>query len=154
MIARCAIVVATVLATYPALAQSMTGEAARRFVAGKLFAFRCFDGSRGLGRIYGDGSVIGTVQFSGSGPERSVWLPPGTVKVRGDAVCATLKGLSFEPCFNLSRTGEQSFRGALSGMGAVAYCDFVRRSNVASTHPSFAERAPSPSAAVVTHERE
>jgi hypothetical protein len=154
MIARCAIVVATVLATYPALAQSMNGEAARRFVTGKLFAFRCFDGSRGLGRIYGDGSVIGTVQFSGSGPERSVWLPPGTLKVRGDAVCATLKGLSFEPCFNLSRTGEQSFRGSLSGMGAVAYCDFVRRSNVASAHPSLAERPASRSAAMVGHERE
>ncbi len=154
MVARCAIVVASVLATLPALAQSMNGEAARRFVTGKLFAFQCFDGSRGLGRIYGDGSVIGTIQFSGSGPARSVWLPPGTLKVKGDAVCATLKGLSFEPCFNLSRTGEQSFRGSLSGMGAVAYCDFIRRANVASTHPSLAQATAPRSAAMAPRERE
>jgi hypothetical protein len=154
MIARCAIAVATLLATLPALAQNMNGEAARRFVTGKLFAFQCFDGSRGLGRIYGDGSVIGNIQFSGSGPMRSVWLPPGTLKVKGDAVCATLKGLSFEPCFNLSKTGEQSFRGSLSGLGAVAYCDFVRRANVASTHPSSLEPMAPRSAAMVARERE
>jgi hypothetical protein len=47
---------------------------ARRFVTGNLFAFNCFDGSRGAGRIYGDGSVIGTIQFQGSGPIDLVWL--------------------------------------------------------------------------------
>jgi hypothetical protein len=41
-----------------ACAESLTPDAARRFVAGKLFAFNCFDGSRGEGRIYDDGSVI------------------------------------------------------------------------------------------------
>jgi hypothetical protein len=128
MIARVAILIASLLTTAPAVAQSMSAEAARRFVTGKLFAFSCFDGSRGLGQIYNDGAVIGTIQFSGSGPARSIWLPPGTLKVKGDAVCATLKGLSFEPCFNVSRTGEQSFRGSLSGLGSIAHCDFVRRS--------------------------
>jgi len=154
MIGRCAIAVATVLAAFPALAQNMNAEAARRFVTGKLFAFQCVDGSRGLGRIYDDGSVIGSIQYNGSGPMRSIWLPPGTLKVRGDAVCAKLKGLSFEPCFNLSRTGEQSFRGSVSGMGAIAYCDFVRRSNAAAPQPPLAESAPSHSAAVVSRERE
>jgi hypothetical protein len=154
MIGRCAIAVATVLAAFPALAQNMNAEAARRFVTGKLFAFQCVDGSRGLGRIYDDGSIIGSIQYNGSGPMRSVWLPPGTLKVRGDAVCAKLKGLSFEPCFNLSRTGEQSFRGSVSGMGAIAYCDFVRRSNAAAPHPPLAESAPARSAAVVSRERE
>src|SRR5437764_11019176 len=134
MIARVAIVVVSLLAAVSARAEVLSPEAARRFVTGKLFAFQCFDGSRGLGRIYGDGSVIGTIQFSGSGPVRSVWLPPGTLRVKGDAVCATLKGLSFEPCFTLSRTGEQSFRGSLSGLGSIAYCDFVRRMNVAGMH--------------------
>ena len=93
---------------------------------GKLFAFNCFDGSRGAGRIYGDGSVIGTIQFRGIGPVRSMWLPAGTLRVKGEAVCASLKGMPFEPCFNLDRTGDQSFRGAVSGLG-FAYCDFTRR---------------------------
>jgi hypothetical protein len=42
-----------------------------------LFAFNCFDGSRGAGRIHGDGSVIGTIQFRGAGPARMVSLPAG-----------------------------------------------------------------------------
>jgi hypothetical protein len=131
MIARIVAVLVATLAATPALAQAMNAEAAKRFVSGKLFSYTCIDGSRGLGRIYADGSIIGTIQFSGSGPVRSVWLPPATLHVKGDAFCATLKGLSFEPCFNLSRTGEGSFRGAVSGMGMIAYCDFTRRTNVA-----------------------
>ena len=126
MIARFAIVIAALLAAAPALAQPMNAEAARRFVAGKLFSFNCFDGSRGAGRIYGDGSVIGTIQFHGSGPVRSVWLPAGTLQTRGQAICASIKGMAFDPCFNLDRTGEGSFRGSLSGFG-IAYCDFTRR---------------------------
>jgi hypothetical protein len=65
MIARFAVVVATLLAASLACAETLSPDAARRFVAGKLFAFNCFDGSRGAGRIYGDGSVIGTIQFGG-----------------------------------------------------------------------------------------
>jgi hypothetical protein len=126
MMARFAALVAGFLATEtsPALAQNMNAEAARRFVTGKLFAFRCVDGSGGSGRIYADGSVIGAIQSNGSGPERPVWLPSGTLRVKGDLVCASLKGLSFEPCFNLTRTGERSFRGSVSGMDMIAYCDF------------------------------
>ena len=131
MIARVAILIAGLLATAPAMAQSMSPEAAQRFVSGKLFSFTCVDGSRGVGRLNSDGSIIGTVQMSGSGSVRPIGLPPGTLKVKGEAVCATLKGLSFEPCFNLSRTGEQSFRGALAGLGSFAYCDFVRRVDAA-----------------------
>jgi len=127
MIARVTILIASLLATAPAMAQSMSAEAAQRFVTGKRFAFSCFEGTRGLGQIYSDGSAIGTIQVSGSGPVRSFGLPPATFKVKGDAVCATLKGLSFEPCFNLNRTGEQSFRGSLTGLGSFAHCDFVRR---------------------------
>jgi hypothetical protein len=131
MIARVTILIASLLVTTPAMAQSMSANAAQRFVTGKLFAFSCFEGSRGLGQIYSDGSASGTIQVSGSGPVRSFGVPPGTFKVKGDAVCATLKGLSFEPCFNLNRTGEQSFRGSLAGLGSFAHCDFVRRLNSA-----------------------
>ena len=135
MIARFAALAALLLAGDAALAQNLNVEAAKRFVTGKLFAFRCVDGSRGLGRIYADGSVIGTIQVNGSGPEKSVWLPPGTLRVKGEAICASLKGMSFEPCFNLSRTGENSFRGSVSGLGMVAYCDFTRRMSVAGLGP-------------------
>jgi hypothetical protein len=116
------------------MAQSLSPEAAQRFVTGKLFAFTCFDGTRGLSQILGDGSITGTIQVSGSGSVRPIGLPPGTLKVKGDNVCATLKGLSFEPCFNLSKTGEQSFRGSLTGLG-FAHCDFVRRVNTAGMKP-------------------
>jgi len=43
IITRFAVVVAVSLATGSALAQNMSPEAARRFVAGKLFAFRCVE---------------------------------------------------------------------------------------------------------------
>jgi hypothetical protein len=108
----------------PAVAgQVMSGEEARKFVAGKVFAFTCFDGTRGAGRILDDGGAAGAVQFSGSGPVRHVRLPGNTLQVRGEAVCASLKGLPFEPCFNLDKKDERNFRGSVSGMG-FAYCDF------------------------------
>src|SRR5438128_5073400 len=113
MIARFAVVVATLLAASLACAEPLSPDAARRFVAGKLFAFNCFDGSRGAGRIYGDGSVVGTIQFQGVGPVEWVSLPSGTLKVKGEAVCASLNRLPIEPCFNLNRIDEQSFRGSI-----------------------------------------
>src|ERR1700731_4982934 len=118
MIARL-VALLVLLAASPAMAQTMNAEAAKRFVTGKLFAFHGIDGSRGLGRIYVDGSVIGTVQFNGSGPMKSVWLPPGTLRVKGEAICASLKGLSFEPCFNLTPTpgGGLPRAGSTGGRG-------------------------------------
>jgi hypothetical protein len=107
----------------PALAGMMSAEEARRFVAGRVFAFTCFDGTRGAGRILDDMGAAGAIQFSGSGPIRHVRLPGNTLQIRGQAVCASLRGLPFEPCFNLDKTSEVSFRGSVSGMG-FAYCDF------------------------------
>ena len=107
----------------PALAGQMSAEEARRFVAGKVFVFTCFDGTRGAGRILDDMGVAGAVQFNGSGPVRHVRLPGNTLQIRGQAVCASLRGLPFEPCFNLDKQDERSFRGSVSGM-SFAYCDF------------------------------
>ena len=107
----------------PALAGMMNADEARRFVSGKVFAFTCFDGTRGAGRILDDMGAAGSVQFSGSGPIRHVRLPGNTLQVRGQSVCASLKGLPFEPCFNLDKRDERSFRGSVSGLG-FAYCDF------------------------------
>src|SRR5258708_32869052 len=91
-IARVAIVVVSLLAAVSARAEVLSPEAARRFVNGKLFAFNCFDGSRGAGRIYGDGSVIGTIQFRGAGPVRAVWLPAGPVGARREGGGAARRG--------------------------------------------------------------
>jgi len=113
-----AAVVAPVLA-----GQTMNADEARRFVAGKVFAFRCFDGTRGAGRILDDGGAAGSIQFSGSGPMRHIRLPGNTLQVRGQAVCAQIKGIPFEPCFNLVKNDEGSFHGSVSGMN-FAYCDF------------------------------
>jgi hypothetical protein len=143
MVARFAIAASALLIAAPALAEPMSAETARRFVAGKLFAFNCFDGSRGAGRIYGDGSVIGTIQFGGNGPVRAIWLPAGTLRVKGEAVCASLKGMPIEPCFNLTRIDDRSFRGAVSGLG-FAYCDFTRRMSVAGISSSPQSSEPSP----------
>jgi hypothetical protein len=107
----------------PALAGMMTADEARRFVAGKVFAFTCFDGTRGAGRILDDMGAAGSIQLSGAGPVRHIRLPGNTLQVRGQTVCASIKGVPFEPCFNLDKQDERSFRGSVSGMG-FAYCDF------------------------------
>src|SRR6059058_25070 len=107
MVSRFAILVLILLAAGLACAESLTPDAARHFVAGKLFAFSCFDGSRGTGRVYGDGSVIGTIQFQGLGPVDSVRLPAGTLKVKSEAVCASLDRPLIEPCFNLNRIDDK-----------------------------------------------
>ncbi len=110
-------------AVVPAVAGSMNADEARRFVAGKVFAFTCFDGTRGAGRILDDLGAAGAVQFSGSGPVRHIRLPGNTLQIRGQSVCASIKGIPFEPCFNIEKTDDRSFRGSVSGMG-FAYCDF------------------------------
>src|SRR3954463_11833571 len=125
MFVRVVTVVAGVLAATPSMADPMNADMARRFVAGKTFAYNCFDGTKGAGRIYSDGSVAGSIQIRGSGPTRFVPLPAGTLRVKGQSYCAALRGLPFEPCFNLDRSSERSFRGAVAGLN-FAYCDFNR----------------------------
>jgi hypothetical protein len=114
------------LAVIPAQAEEMRATEARSFIAGKHFSYSCFDGTTGNGRIYADGSVAGYIRVGGSGPQRYVVLPTGTLRTSGDRYCASLRGIPFEPCFNLQRTSSVSFRGSISGLG-FAYCDFVRR---------------------------
>jgi hypothetical protein len=127
MFKRMAVVVLGLMASAPAFAQELKPEEARRFIAGKLFAFNCFEGTRGAGRIYADGSVTGSIQFGGSGPVRNVRLPAGTLQVKPEAVCASMQGLPFQPCFNLQKIDQASFRGSISGLG-FAYCEFNRKS--------------------------
>lgn len=130
MVARYVLGAALAVATAgPALIGSavagtaLNAEETRKFVAGKVFAFTCFDGTRGAGRVFDDGGAAGAVQFSGSGPSRNMRLPGNTLQVRGQSICASIKGIPFEPCFNIEKNDERSFRGSVSGMG-FAYCDF------------------------------
>jgi len=124
---RCiGMVLAGIATVLPAAAGELTPEEARHFVAGKLFSYSCFEGTTGVGRILPDGSVLGTIRIGGTGPIRFVSLPAGTVKVSPTSVCASVRGALFEPCFNVDKTSEVSFRGSISGLG-FAYCDFTRR---------------------------
>ncbi|WP_147413711.1 hypothetical protein [Pseudorhodoplanes sinuspersici] len=104
----------------------MNASEARSFVVGKLFTYTCFEGTRGAGRINANGSVGGTIQFRGNGATRYAVLPQNTIRVVGEKVCASVRGMPFEPCFNLIKTSANSFRGSVNGLG-FAYCDFVRR---------------------------
>lgn len=128
-----ALVFAALFFAIPTKAEELRASEARQFIAGKHFAYRCFDGTSGNGRIYADGSVAGYIQVGGSGPRRYVVLPTGTLRVRGDQYCASLRGIPFEPCFRLNRTSQISFRGAISGLG-FAYCDFQKGSARADLH--------------------
>jgi len=124
---RSIFVAAGLLAALPAaLASEMSADEARQFVIGKMFNYACFEGTRGQGRVNFDGSVTGSVQFKGSGPVRYTQLPPNTLQVRGGYICASLRGLPLQPCFNLERTSDSTFRGSISGLG-FAYCEFTRR---------------------------
>jgi len=127
MLARIAILIVSVVSVLPAAAAEMTADEAKRFVSGKHFAYNCFEGTSGAGRIQADGSVAGSIQIRGDGPVRYVALPAGTLRVKGESICATLRGLPFEPCFNVEKTSQQSFRGSIYGLG-FAYCEFTRRS--------------------------
>jgi hypothetical protein len=122
-----AVVVLGLMASAPAFSEELKPEEARKFIAGKLFAFNCFEGTRGAGRIYADGSVAGQIQFGGAGPMRHVRLPAGTLQVKTEAVCASMQGLPFQPCFSLQKTNNASFRGSVNGLG-FAYCDFKSKS--------------------------
>jgi len=126
MYARIAAAVVLVASAVPALAEPMNASEARRFVIGKLFSYTCFEGTRGAGRIFSDGSVAGSIQLRGKGRVHHVRLPPNTLRVKGESVCASVKGLPFEPCFNLDKTSHASFRGSIYGFN-FAYCEFNRR---------------------------
>jgi hypothetical protein len=109
-----------------AAAEELGPEQARAFVVGKLFAYTCFEGTAGMGRIFPDGSVVGTIKIRGQGQTRFATLPAGTIRIDSQSMCAYLTGLPFTPCFRVERIDHRSFRGSLSGL-SFAYCDFYQR---------------------------
>jgi hypothetical protein len=146
MLARNIITVAGIVAAMPALAGELKPEEARHFIAGKHFSYTCFEGSSGAGRINADGSVAGTIQVRGAGPVHFVTLPTGTIRVQPDSICATVRGLPFQPCFAVNQIDAHSFRGSISGLG-FAYCDFTRRNprlEVSASPPQPQQQPPHP----------
>jgi hypothetical protein len=123
MLLRVAVVCVCVLGAASAVAEELAPEQAKAFVVGKLFTYTCFDGTAGMGRIFSDGSVVGTIRPGGRGEMRFAALPAGTLRVSGNSMCAHLSGLPIEPCFKVQRLDYRSFRGSVSGLG-FAYCDF------------------------------
>jgi hypothetical protein len=117
----------------PAMAGEMSAQEARHFVIGKVFSYSCFEGTRGQGRVFSNGAVVGSVQFQGGGRVRYAALPAGTLRVEGEKVCAHLRGLPFQPCFNLEKTSGESFVGSISGLG-FASCTFTRRHGQRTAH--------------------
>ncbi len=103
-------------------------EQAKAFVAGRLFSYTCFEGTTGTGRIHADGSVMGTIRVRGNGPQRFVALPANTIRVKPDAICASVAGMPIEPCFNVERIDNNNFKGSISGLG-FASCTFTRGGN-------------------------
>jgi hypothetical protein len=117
---------ALVLAASPAAAQEvMNASTAQRFVAGKHFSYSCFDGTEGSGRIFADGSATGTIRPGGQGEIRHMRLPAGTLYVNNERICANLRGLPFQPCFQLTKLSDTAFRGAVAGLGFMS-CEFDR----------------------------
>src|ERR1700691_3024094 len=101
MLLRVAVICASVLGAATAVAEELGPEQARAFVVGKLFSYTCFDGTAGLGRIFSDGSVVGTIRPGGHGEVRFATLPAGTIRVEGSSMCAHLSGVPLEPCFKV-----------------------------------------------------
>jgi len=126
MLLRVAIVCAFVVGAASAVAEELAPEQARAFVVGKLFSYTCFDGTAGMGRIFSDGSVVGTIRPGGQAQVRFAALPAGTIKVSSNSMCAHLAGLPIEPCFRVQKIDYRSFRGSISGL-SFAYCDFYQR---------------------------
>src|SRR5262245_8277353 len=135
MWARVIVSMTGIMTALPVTAEELKPDAALRFVAGKLFDYHCFDGTAGVGRISADGSVAGTIQMQGKGQIRYAVLPAGTLRIKEGAVCASLKGLLWEPCFNLVQTDAKSFRGSIRGLD-FAYCAFTAHNPGTKTAPA------------------
>jgi hypothetical protein len=118
----------------PAVAEELKPLQARRIIIGKLWSFGCSEGTRGFGRIFDNGAVKGTIQEPGRGPV-SHKLPPETVSMRPESICATVPvgSLNIRPCFAFSLTGSNTLRGRVSSplwmkvLWGDRFCDFVSR---------------------------
>lgn len=147
MVLRVVVVVcACVWGAAAAVAEELGPEQAKAFVVGKLFAYTCFDGTVGMGRVFADGSVVGTIRPGGRGEVRFASLPPGTIRIEGSSMCAHLAGLPLQPCFRVQKIDYRSFRGSVAGLG-FAYCDFSQHN----ARAQMVRRAPESRTRITSH---
>ena len=124
---RVAVLCAHVLMALSAVAEELGPEQARAFVVGKSFAYSCFDGTAGMGRIMADGSVVGTITPGGRGETKLATLPPGTIKSDGTLcapICTACQLSLASRCRKNPIT--KAFAGSIAGLD-FAYCDFYQR---------------------------
>jgi hypothetical protein len=96
---------------------------AKRFIVGKLWSYRCYDGTNGVGRAFADGSISGTIQERGAGPRRNESRPAGTITVTANSICGPSFFLFIRPCFIVDQRNAQSFRGWIWPFSSQ-YCEF------------------------------
>ena len=97
MLLRVAVVCACIFgaglsAAVSSVAEELGPEQARAFVVGKLFSYTCFEGTAGVGRIFADGSVVGTIRIARAGPVRFAACRPAPSRSDGASMCAHLPG--------------------------------------------------------------
>jgi hypothetical protein len=121
------IVLIAIMIALPVAANELRPLNAKRFIAGKWWSYRCFDGTTGIGRALADGSISGTILERGVGPKRVESLPAGTIKVETDSICAPGRRFMgiFTPCFTVDQQDSKKFRGWLNWFRFL-YCDFER----------------------------
>ncbi len=126
MLYRVLVMCACFVGVVSASAEELAPEQARAFVAGKLFAYTCFDGTARDGP-YLPGWFRGR-DHSTAGQQGSALCGVAAGHHQGDPNLdvRTSKGLPIEPCFRVQKLDVRSFRGSLSGLG-FAYRDFHQR---------------------------
>ena len=77
-----------------------------------------------MGRIFADGSVVGTIRPGGRGGCGLCTCRPGRCGSRAPR-CAHLSGMIMQPCFRVEKIDYRRFRGSISSLG-FAYCDFYQ----------------------------
>ena len=128
MFKRAVVIALGLMASAPAIAEQLKPEEARRFIAGKLFSFNCFDGTRGSGRMFMPTARSPARCKSAAAVRCATYAcRPDTVQVKTESVCASMHGLPMQPCFTLTKLNSTSFRGSINGLG-FAYCDFNGKS--------------------------
>jgi hypothetical protein len=118
----------------PALANELPPDEAKGVIVGKLWNFRCSEGTTGFGRIFANGSVRGAIKEPGSTLVGHV-LPAGTVSMRPDSICASVPvGYSMlRPCFAFNKIDAHNVRGRVASpwwmrmLWGQRYCDFTVR---------------------------
>ena len=103
--------------------QMMNADEARRFVAGKVFAFTCFDGTPRRRRVLR--MAARRARYNFPAPVRCATCASRQyAQVRGQSVCAGIAFRSSRASTSTSKTSATSAIGL--GMG-FAYCDFRRQ---------------------------